>query len=223
MTKNRNEILKEVLWAAELEEIRRIDSLPRVKYDPSEKYTEFLEKLFKESKKDDEQRTVLKKRKIILIAAIVALLALTITACSVITPVREFIIEVFEKYTLFTSTPSDESDFIEVRYGISFIPEGYEMSECIDESSIKITTYQNNEKTIQFNQSILSGIIHIDSEGVETIELDIGEKHIYLFTKWKDDQVVWSDEKYLFTISYPEELDFSEVEKMIRSVAPIGE
>ena len=71
-----------------------------------------------------------------------------------------------------------------------------------------------------FKQSVLSGITHIDSEGAPAKELNIDGKTIYLFTKWKNDRVIWTDGDYKFTISYPEELDFSEVEKMILGVVP---
>ena len=223
MTKVKNKILRAMLLAAEIEEIKRIDALPAVEYQPSKEYSDFLEKLFSESKKDDERRTLLKKRKIFLVAALIALLALTITACSVITPIREFIVEVFEKYTLFTSHTDGESEFIDEKYDICHLPNGYKLSSCFEENTFLKRVYKNGEKTISFKQNVYGGSYKIDSEGEPIKEIAINEIKVFFFTKRENEYAVWSVEKYLFTLSYPEELDFSEVEKMIRSVAPIGE
>ena len=44
MTKKRDKILKEVLWAAELDDIKTIDEMPIIEYAPSEKFKQFLKK-----------------------------------------------------------------------------------------------------------------------------------------------------------------------------------
>ena len=223
MEKINRKSIREVLYAAELAEIEMIERLPEVEFEHSEKYKNFLSEAFELARKEENRKSKMIKRKTFLIAALIALLALTVTACSVIKPVREFIIEVFEKYTLFTSDNNGESEFIEQKYNLHFIPFGYEISDCFDEDSFRKIVYEKDGNIISFEQGVLSGLHKYDSENTTVVEADIDGKHIYLFTKWKNDLAVWSDSNYHFAISYPEELDFSEVCKMIESVAPIGE
>ena len=218
MVKSKDKLLSEILWVAELEEIRRIDSLPDINFEHSEKYKSFLNKLFETTRKEEDNRKRAKKRKTFFIAALVALLLLTITACSVITPVREFIVEMFEKYTQIVSNKGLTQ--IEQKYELTYVPAGYLIDDksTIDTVGMYEKQYKNGDKCLFFTMLVGSSITMIDSENKPTVELDLDGKTVYVFTKWETNIALWLDENYKYCISYPDELDFSEVEKMIRSV-----
>ena len=215
----KNDEIKKVLYEAEIWDINRIDSLTFAKCEHSDKYKKRLEEIFNSFDDIEEKNKRRSKRKTFLIAAIIALLALSFSACAVIEPVREYIVEIFDRFTLFTSN-SNESEFIEERYKLSYVPAGYVEKEIFDEDVIYKVLFEKGESFISFTQVVPSGRSTYDSEGSLPQEMEIGGNTVYLFTKQKNDYVVWTQWDYRFSISYPEDLDFSEVEKMILSVAP---
>ena len=220
MKRSDKALLKKALYDSEIIRIKRLEMLPRVTGEHSEKYKKRLEEIFNSFDDIEEKNKRRSKRKTFLIAAIIALLALSFSACAVIEPVRNFFIEFYENYIKFVGDSEDAIDLIEEKYSLSYIPLEYELkNKTLDQTSYSLT-YKNGEKTIIYNQVTLSTVVTYDEEHHV---VSIGDLEVYVFTKMKNDIVSWSNGEYLFDISYPEDLDFSEVEKMILSVAPISE
>ena len=224
MKRSDKALLKKALYDSEAIRIKRLEMLPRVTGEHSEKYKKRLEEIFNSFDDIEKKNKRRSKRKTFLIAAIIALLALSFSACAVIEPVRDFVIEIYEKCTNIFLT-SENIGELNQKFELSYIPERYELNESsiFDDAGMYEKRYDYGEKSISLMMVNGSSISSYDSEGIPMKDVYINGIQIYLFTKWSNDIAVWTDGEYLFTLSYPEDLDFSEVEKMILSVAPISE
>ena len=234
MTKAEQRIIKNALYDAMKIEIKAIEALPEVKVEYTDSYTATLKKIKKDyARQHLEQKRLKKQRRVILVAAILTALALAATACAVIEPIRNFIIEITTEGTTFKPDPdidyetnggsnkdNNTNNNSDEELGITYIPEGFLLDEgsILNISAVYDVFYYKGDKYINYSRSLISSSASgFDSEGTPTQILNIDGKEVYLFTKWKTDQAVWHDEVYRYVIAYPEELDFSEVEKMIKS------
>jgi len=213
-------LLKKALYDAEIIRLKKYDSLPKVEREHTAKYNEKITELLEGLNEKSESGQIALKRKWIVAVAIMIIVTLAVTACAVIEPIRTFIIDFFEGYVTFSGKENKELLNIEEEYEIFYLPKGYEKTNQEDYDVLLRIEYKNADKQIVFLQTLISSSKTLDEEHYTT---EIDGKTIFIFTKGKTDFAVWHDENYRYDISYPEELDFSEVEKMIRSVAPIGE
>ena len=213
------QLIKRALYDAELIRLRRYDSLPRVEKEHTEEYKKKISLLLEgEEKGLYTDRTVVKKRWL-LATVVTIIIALTVTACAVIEPIRTVIAEFFENCIKF-STSSGDGDVSMEEYGLYYLPEGFEKTNEEKDVNLIRIEYKNNGEQIVFIQTRISGVMTFDEEHYVT---EVAGKEVFVFTKAESDVVFWTDENYKYTVYYPEELDFSEVRKMIESVAPIGE
>lgn len=217
--------LKRALYKAEMAEVEKLDSLPTVNAEHTQGFLDWLKALFTTAKREEYFRTKFKKRRLILVAAIITALLLAAVACATIPPIRNYIIEITGIGTTFKPDPdmddvaNNDKNGEEVK-GLNYVPTGFVKDEesTINYKAFYEEFYYENEKMINYGRySISSSASGFDSEGTPTKILNIDGKEVFLFTKWKTDQAVWHDEVYRYVIAYPEELDFSEVEKMIKS------
>ncbi len=221
-------ILKRALFDAAMIDIKRIESLPLPGFAHTEEHKARIADIFEECL-DYEERSIrrAKRKRALLIAAIIAALAFTITACTVIEPIRSFIVTVTKEATSFDKGPgSAKEPPSNIPFnGLDYIPEGFVKNE--DESlSTQATTeivYYNNEKRLSISRAIIAfSSESADSEGSPAEVLKIDGYDVYLFTKWKNDLAVWHDEYYRYSLIFPEELGKEELIKMIKSVQPLA-
>ena len=223
-----NSLIKRALYQAAIIEANRIDALHTIDKNITEHFKSKEEKIINECKKIE--RSVMysiKCRRIVLIAAILTTLLLSIVACATIEPIRNYIMEITGISTTFKSNPGEEQDDGSnensqdtYEAGLNYVPTGFVIDDSwqINDSNWFECMYRKEETRITYSKmTIASTSSSFDSEGTPTKILNIDGKEVFLFTKWKTDQAVWHDEVYRYVIAYPEELDFSEVEKMIKS------
>lgn len=215
MNSFRKELIKRALWSAELKEISFLDSFPESKVPHSAEYNEKISSLINEEKK------IFKPKRKLLVAIIAAILvcALSVTAIAFSEPIRKLIIEIYEKFTLFSSVDGENS-VIEEEYEPSYFPIGYTRKIKNTAPAFSNLIYSKGDDEIVFTQAVMSVKTTFDSEDSPHQTIEFFDKTLYLFLKGKTDTAVWTDTKYRYTLTYPEELDFSEVEKIINSVSP---
>ena len=229
MTKAEQRLIKNALYDAMRIEVKAIEALPEVKVEYTDSYTATLKKIKEDyARQHLEQKRLKKQRRAILIAAILTALALAATACAVIEPIRNFIIEITTEGTTFKPNPDIDYDSdndtnknnTNEKTGLNYVPEGFLFSEdgFSEREGHYKSEYLYGESRIAYRKDLISeSSSSFDSEGTPTKILNIDGKEVYLFTKWKTDQAVWHDDLYRYILRYPEELDFSEVEKMVKS------
>jgi hypothetical protein len=219
--------LKRALYKAEMAEVEKLDSLPTVNAEHTQGFLDWVKALLTTAKREEYFRTKFKKRRLILVAAIITALLLAAVACATIEPIRNYIMEITGISTTFKSNPdaeqddgSNENSQDTYEAGLNYVPTGFVIDDSwqINDSNWFECMYRKEETRITYSKmTIASTSSSFDSEGTPTKILNIDGKEVFLFTKWKTDQAVWHDEVYRYVIAYPEELDFSEVEKMIKS------
>ena len=215
MNSFRKELIKRALWSAELKEISFLDSFSESKVPHSAEYNEKISSLINEEKK------IFKPKRKLLVAIIAAILvcALSVTAIAFSEPIRKLIIEICDTFTRFTSNDGQD-DVIKEDYQPFYLPLGYEKETYNKAGGVAVITYKNGDKEIEFSQVVMSVESNYDTENFPMETIKIGDIDAFFFGKWSNDMIVWTDTKYRYTLTYPEELDFSEVEKIINSVSP---
>ena len=162
------------------------------------------------------------KRKRLAVAMIaVAIIVSLLTACTVIKPIRNFFIEIFEEYIslAFESNENSNATAIEKYYKLTFIPEGFEcVSEKRNISKLRLK-YESQENLLIFEQTLYSnGFLKIDHKDAKIENIVINGIEMTSFTKNGQTSLYWEDGTYVFSLSFPEYLTDDEVEKIIKGI-----
>lgn len=154
------------------------------------------------------------------IIAVVLLLSMSITIFAFREEIKEFIIEKLDGFTRF-SVEEDETQIIDIRFSLNFLPEGYKQCDCIASEYSVMTVWENGDKAIILEQGTVSGnSVTLDTEKNGSTEIFINER-LYYYSEDKGVRgIVWHNNDYIFFLSCPSELPWSEVERMILSIAP---
>ena len=168
MNKSELSLIKKVLWDIELIELKKMESIPSVEWNPSEECKENLKKIFRVAK-EQEKRTTLKFKRLrtALIAAILVIATMaTLIAC--VEPVRNFFKEIAEKYTDFISITDDKSkEVIEEIYLPTNLPKNsIEISSNVTEVTAS-TVWMNGEDVIVVLQHTGNTTTTLDTENSE--------------------------------------------------------
>ena len=222
MTKRQLFLVRKALRRIEAAEIARLDARPAVEWVPTQKYTAAMQKLLAQDKKRARSLFYgVKKRTIIgLIAAIIALL-LTATACVFHREIKDFFIQVTEKGTIF-ETEISSSEVVD--YEMSWVPEGYVFSDLQSYSSMKRFTWTKDKQQISFiYASKGTETIILDTEGTSYQIADVDGKKVYYVCKYNTYSLIWMDSDTSFDLHCPADVSWEDIERMIRSIVPIGE
>ncbi len=98
-------------------------------------------------------------------------------------------------------------DSIEEQYGLSVLPEGYELCEVYPSGDNVMKIYKNNfGQELIFGQYVKSEFdLHVDNEHGEIIETEIcGYKAVYIETEReeiKETFLIWDSKNYVLTLS----------------------
>lgn len=111
---------------------------------------------------------------------------------------------------------------IDPAYYLSYIPEGYTLTDEVNLSATLRYEYTNTSgNTLIFIQFMRNGSLTILSrENSETAHLQISGKDIYYHygEEWFD--YIWVDDTYVFSITFNEELSDKNVENIISGIIP---
>ena len=170
-----------------------------------------------------ESKTPAKSHKLIrtiLIAAILILISVSV-ACA-FSPVRSFIIKVYNDCTEIIFSYDNTDDYVYAYY--SYIPEGYELIDDFRGKDVQFLTYTKNEFTIQID-SFKNGNskTDIDTENAISGEIEINKQMGYYSITNTNIIVVWSTGEYNHCIvadKSDSKLTIEEIIKIVESRNP---
>lgn len=151
--------------------------------------------------KGDTKKSLSPKMKRII--AIIVAAALLLTSCAVIfhNEIREVIEEFFVKLTY--SGDGTGSDTIEEVYELTYLPDGYNLTDKnVRPLRIKWEYTNENNDMIKFEQRILNrSDFHVDSESGYSQIKEIEKFDVYYRFTDKYHHYIWHNSKYSFTIN----------------------
>lgn len=224
MTEAQIAIVKKALLEIEQERQKNIDSLNKVEPNYSEKYNKAISRLLKDQReKESSSLNLTYRQRIALLIATVLLTALTITACANAEAIKGFIVKIYEEYV--DLTPSNKQyPTIFVEHNPTFIPEGYVLCESYTaENMFFAKRWRNESGEIFFRQdsNTVNIISAAEKNGYEIKYIDNNE--ILYYYKHNTHSLIWSDEKYIFTLNCADTITWEEIEMIVRSIQPIEE
>ena len=221
MTKRQLFLVRKALRCIEAAEIARLDAGPAVEWVPTQKYTAAMQKLLAQDKKRARSLFYGVKRRTIvgLIAAIIALL-LTATACVFHREIKDFFIQVTEKGTDFETTTDDWDG---TYYEMKWVPEGYAPAVSNASPLMTMTTWEKDEYEIVLTQAHAPGVITLNTEE-ESYRVDrIDGMEVFSTCTRQRRFLVWKSSGVSFSMSCPESIPWEDIDRMIRSIVPIGD
>ncbi len=160
-----------------------------------------------------------KKRLIAILVAATLLLFAGCTAYVYRNEIGSFVENIYEEYVN-VELPEDDNVLTEIEhaYTLSYIPDGYVLTDEIAIDAWIMYQYTNDrEEIIEFNQYPMGATIDIgidnDNGDVEVIKYENVE--IYIRATEKKKHYVWYDEDYAFTLTCSKEVERDEVLKII--------
>ncbi len=214
-------LIKQALCIARQIEVNSIDSIPMPSVTHSPEYEENVKKAL--SAQDVRAHSVKRLGTVLIAAAIIIATLVTLVAC--IKPLRNFVIEQFEKFARITVDDQGETDpiqrnTIESVYVPQGIPDDYvEISFEKDEIYV-VTAWTNDTGLIVFTQDPagINGSITINTQGAEYKELYVDGMQVVYSLKYEEYTVVWQYDGYVFSLSCPESFGWEKIEYMITNL-----
>lgn len=141
----------------------------------------------------------------IIIAAVMVLSAAAMSVSAVRDVIIGFITEVYETFTGVRAEPSEDApETLEEIYEVTWVPEGYILSEANNSSKNQCELFVNHEfnSYISFDQYLLSKYsANIDNENSEWNSIMIGGNHGAIIERADGYEIAWNNGKYVFEIS----------------------
>ena len=225
--------LQQAVLDSVLAEYAHVPEETQIEYTFSQKFEKWARKLIAETDRLTKHRLSKTVKLIIIVAAIIALLA----ACAVAIPaIREGLVDFFltEKIDHYCVTfdPAQAAyapDEIEEYIVPSYVPEGYSVI-ADDRSPAGVIQAWTNEqgRIITYNQCFIpkdatqDNWMGISSEGVSRSSAVTYGYKVEIVEDTDVSTMVWTDNQYLYFVSVPNELPFSEFEKMLSSMMFVG-
>ena len=195
--------------------------------------TENCANTFEESERSDIKKRKTKSlsftkktvKRILLFAAV------ALTAAAAVIAIRTAVIK-NSPVTFDIKTNNDEVDYcfkgnvtdkIEKEYEMKYIPDGFEMTECLRSDTRIYTEYWNDENiSIYFQQNVTNDLGgKFSTIDCTTTTIYVLGMEVHMSIGKKGGNVRWIQDGYFFVVGFPGILDESEIIKMIESVQPV--
>lgn len=143
-------------------------------------------------------------------AAVILVVILSFSAAmsveAIRTPVVRFFIEVYEKFsTVFFSAEEDSPSVIDLEnevYLPSYLPEGFEVVSQFEDILFIHYEYENEDgHFIIYEQSVLDTDLSINTEDIETEEIEILDFTGIYFENLGMHSLLWSNGEYIFMVT----------------------
>lgn len=163
--------------------------------------------------------------------AMLAIVFMLLSGCAmsieaIRTPVVQFVIEVYEKFTQLL-VPSEQTEnnvptTIEKKYKPTMMIQGYSLvGEDYDLLYYQLRWSNSTEEEIVFQQSILTNYASIiDTENIPYRKIELSQYDAVYFTSANKHSLIWSDGEYTFKITCQTSIDIDNVIKIADSVSP---
>ena len=217
MTANQTKILKIALFDFALSEANYFEALD-VK-EPSYSDT-FKSKIKELSQQKSKSSPTSKRVTFILIAAVIAVM-LVASASAIVIGFGDYLVNIYEKYIeVKFDNGNDAKLTIKEIYAPTYIPNGYLQ---IDESSHNTNhsyLWSNGTHNLAFEQETHNrGGLTTDNESIEYQSFVLDGKTVYYYTKYNTIFLIWSSEKYVFSINCSSDIPLDEIKLMISSMS----
>jgi hypothetical protein len=222
MTDKQLAIVKEALMEADLREMAIIDALPDEEITFSEKYKNAISKLMNNTRRS--ARSFSKKATVILVAVLTSLI-LMMSVSAIREPIVNFLVDIYDNYINVTVDNKDNQEsVIEAPLFPSYIAEGYTLDNVNDLESWVITRWKNeSDNVIELWQVTNSDDLNIHMNnpegGYKSIVLQ-SDLNLYYYSRDGYYSFFWVDDKYFYSLTCPDTIELSEIEKIIDSMEP---
>ena len=172
------------------------DDLPEPEY--SEKHKRWVKKLFNKMRGDRYHRFTTNTVKVMLVAAVLSALLLT---AFVIPSSREFIIDKFDIYSTYKLT-EDNGNSVNGEITVGYIPEGFEMVDCVSDSKYIFCEYESNDDSYFSVYKCSSSIkFEFDTENINIGEVVINDIVYTISTDASgDSNILWNENDYVYKV-----------------------
>lgn len=225
MTKVEIDILKKALFIIGREEVEAYKALPDENIVFSQEFEENVQKINKKRKSlfYRATKTVPRKIAIVLVAALVTF-TMMMSVSAIRIPVLRFITNIYDTYISIYFVEDEEAPIIptsiEYMYLPTSIPEGYIQIDSQNYGNNATSTWMKNSELIILIQDILQEEFKafINNENVGYQVLSVNNNNIYYYLKDGYYFIIWTDNSYLFSLTCPDNIPLSEIEKIIDSM-----
>ena len=224
MTKVEIDILKKALFIIGREEVEVYKALPDEDVVFSKEFEDNVRAINKRRKSlfYKATKTVPRRIAVVLIAAVITF-TMMMSVSAIRTPILNFVIKTYDSFISIFVEKDEEIKLptsIEHMYLPAFLPEGYiEISSENNEINAK-SIWMNKNAIIILSQNVISedSKIVIDNQDADYQTTMIDKNEIYYYSKNGFYTMYWSDGYYIFTLTCPEDINISEIEKIIASM-----
>lgn len=199
-------MLREAVIRADSLELRVLSETHPIEYEFSKKFERKMNKLIRQNQQEKPIKGIspVCKRAVAVVAVVTILLASTMGVSAVRYKVFEYVAEVYEKFTHIFFEESLENWSMHEKFVVfrpTYIVDGFELVTEIDENLV-LLIYEMDTDYIIFSQDRLQGVsLHINTEGVELEEFKFNGLPAKYYSNRGIQNLLWYDEKYLYTIS----------------------
>lgn len=187
-------------------------------------FKEKMAKLVKSQKKPYYYmiNTAAKRVACIIVAFIAVLTTLTFSVKALREPVVDFFLKTYRRFSIIffeeESIPQDYNAGIETYYEPTYIPEGYVRNNQQKGFFTQCVKYTDtNGNSITFQQEIINpSDLYIDTEDAKTSYINDGK--YFLIEKGIAKTIVWNDEKYVYILTVPSNLNEDEMLNIADSI-----
>ena len=213
--------LRRAIMLYQEREMRELDDEMKanpIYYQFSKRYEKRINRLLKISGKSYFRyiNTFGKRAAVIMIAIFTALSITTFSVEALRTPVVNFFIEIYEKFTAIVFHSDDSTNIsdgfpesiLEIRVPKN-IPDGYMLSDIQNHGTVVQVTYSiKNENPIDFEQGVIANTITaIDTEGIVAENIEINGYDAVHYKNKGISTLVWTDGEYGYKLSGAVEKD----------------
>lgn len=224
MTKVEIYILKKALFIIGREEVKAYKALPDEEVVFSKKFEAKVRAINRKRKSlfYKATKTVPRRIAVILIAAVITF-AMMMSVSAIRTPVLNFVIKTYDSFISIFVEKDEKIKLptsIENMYIPKYLPEEYIQLSAENYGFNAEAIWMKDDSIIMLDQNIINeqNQIKIDNQKIDYETITINKYNIYYYVKDGYYFVIWSDNYYIFTLTCPEDINISEIEKIIASM-----
>ena len=224
MTKVEIDILKKALFIIGREEVEAYKALPDEDVVFSKEFEDKVHAINKRRKSlfHKATKTVPRRIAVVLIAAVITF-TMMMSVSAIRTPILNFVIKTYDSFISIFVEKDEQIKLptsVEHMYMPKYLPEGFIEISSENYGFNAEAIWMNNASIIMLSQDIISedSKIVIDNQDADYQTIMIDKNEIYYYSKNGFYTMYWSDGYYIFTLTCPEDINISEIEKIIASL-----
>lgn len=224
MTKVEIDILKKALFIIGREEVEAYKALPDEDVVFSKEFEDKVRAINKRRRSlfYRATKTVPRRIAVVLIAAVITF-TMMMSVSAIRTPILNFVIKTYDSFISIFVEKDEEIEIptrIEHMYLPAYFPEEYIELSSENYGFNAEAIWMNSTSVIMLSQDIISEDtkITIDNQELDYETISVNKHNIHYYVKDGYYFVIWSDGYYIFTLTCPEDINISEIEKIIASM-----